>query len=93
MNVLDEWLACVAADLGLDPAAIDRDGVLKLTRDVAHDVARPAAPLTAYLVGLAAGRNGGTREAVGESLASAGRSVKAWTARHPSTGEPSEGAH
>ena len=37
--------------------------------------------------------SGGTREAVGESLASAGRSVKAWTARHPSTGEPSEGAH
>jgi len=30
--------------------------VLDLTRDVAHGVARPAAPLTAYLVGMAVGR-------------------------------------
>ena len=30
--------------------------VLDLTRDVAHGVARPAAPLTAYLVGVAVGR-------------------------------------
>ena len=30
--------------------------MLDLTRDVAHGVARPAAPLTAYLVGVAVGR-------------------------------------
>ena len=30
--------------------------VLDLTRDVAHGVARPAAPFTAYLVGVAVGR-------------------------------------
>ena len=30
--------------------------MLDLTRDVAHGVARPAAPLTAYLVGMAVGR-------------------------------------
>jgi hypothetical protein len=30
--------------------------VLDLARDVAHAVARPAAPLTAYLVGMAVGR-------------------------------------
>ena len=37
-------------------ALVDRDRVLDLARDVAHGVARPAAPLTAYLFGLAVGR-------------------------------------
>lgn len=30
--------------------------MLELTRDIAHGVARPAAPLSAFLVGLAVGR-------------------------------------
>ncbi|GGO23542.1 DUF6457 domain-containing protein [Microbispora bryophytorum] len=55
MNVLEEWTALVCRELGIDPARVDRTAVLDLTRDVAHGVARPAAPLTAYLVGLAQG--------------------------------------
>jgi hypothetical protein len=55
MNVLAEWTALVCEELGIDPARVDRDAVLDLTRDVAHGVARPAAPLTAYLLGLAQG--------------------------------------
>ncbi|MFC6086525.1 DUF6457 domain-containing protein [Sphaerisporangium aureirubrum] len=55
MNVLAEWTALVCKELGLDPETVDRDAVLDLTRDVAHGVARPAAPLTAYLLGLAQG--------------------------------------
>jgi hypothetical protein len=50
---LDEWVAAVRAELDLDP--IDTKAVLDLARDVAHGVARPAAPLTCLLVGLAAG--------------------------------------
>lgn len=49
---LDEWVATVSAELGL--GAIDVREVLDLARDVAHGVARPAAPLTCLLVGLAA---------------------------------------
>lgn len=56
MTTLDEWTAQVSGALGLDPGAIDRDVVLDLTKDVAHGVARPAAPLTAYLLGVAVGR-------------------------------------
>jgi hypothetical protein len=59
MNPLDTWIATACEALGIDPATVDRDAVLDLTRDVAHGVSRPAAPLTAYLVGLAAGRDGG----------------------------------
>jgi hypothetical protein len=55
MNTLEEWTAAVCADLGLDPASSDITTVLDLARDAAHGVARPAAPLTTYLVGVAVG--------------------------------------
>jgi hypothetical protein len=34
--------------------------ILDLARDVAHGVARPAAPVAAFLAGMAAARGGGT---------------------------------
>ncbi|GAA3823673.1 hypothetical protein GCM10022226_50290 [Sphaerisporangium flaviroseum] len=64
MNVLAEWTALVCKELGLDPEQVDRDAVLDLTRDVAHGVARPAAPLTAYLLGLAQGAGTAPPEAL-----------------------------
>lgn len=67
MNTLDSWLDTVAAALGLD-GPVDRDLVLDLTRDVAHNVARPAAPVTAFLVGLAAGRAGGGPDEVSAAV-------------------------
>lgn len=56
MNTLEEWTREVCDELGLDPGDVDRDGILDMTKDVAHGVARPAAPLTAYVAGLAIGR-------------------------------------
>jgi hypothetical protein len=64
VSPLDDWVADAAAALGLDASALDVPGVLELARDVAHGVARPAAPVTAFLVGLAAGRAGGDASAV-----------------------------
>lgn len=52
---LDAWLHQICAALDV-PEDVDRTAVLDLARDVAHGVARPAAPLTAYLVGVAVGR-------------------------------------
>jgi hypothetical protein len=49
---LDEWVATVSQELGI--GSVDTAAVLDLARDVAHGVARPAAPLTCLLVGLAA---------------------------------------
>jgi hypothetical protein len=54
MTALDDWLDKVRDALALDP--FDANLVLDLTRDVAHGVMRPAAPLTAYLLGVAVGR-------------------------------------
>ena len=68
MSVLDEWTAAVCLDLGLEPGSADVAEVLDLARDVAHSVARPAAPLTAYLVGVAVGR--------GQPLPEAARQVR-----------------
>ena len=59
---LSEWVAAVVRELGL-AGALDGDdlgglvdAVLDLTSDVAHGVSRPGAPVTAFLVGVAAGR-------------------------------------
>ena len=66
MSTLDDWTAAVVAELGIADLVDGRtrDLVLDMTKDVAHGVARPAAPLTAYLMGLAAGRAGSADEAV-----------------------------
>lgn len=55
--VLDEWIAAVKAELGID-LDVDTDALLDLARDAAHSVARPAAPLTTFLVGYAAAQRG-----------------------------------
>jgi hypothetical protein len=54
-EALDDWMAEVSGLLGIREA-VDIGAVLDLTRDVAHDVARPAAPLTTFALGLALGR-------------------------------------
>lgn len=65
MSVLDDWTAAACTTLGLDQAAAAaaRERVLELARDVAHGVVRPAAPLAAYLLGLAVGRGADPAEA------------------------------
>jgi hypothetical protein len=64
VNVLDDFLRTACTAVGVDPAIVDRDLILELTKDVAHNVARPAAPLSAFVVGLAAGKAGGDADAI-----------------------------
>ena len=56
MGVLEDWAEALCAELGLDAAEGSQKVVLNLARVVAHTVDRPAAPLTAYFLGLAFGR-------------------------------------
>ena len=53
--VMQEWIAAVQAKLGLD-ADVDVPALLDVARVAAHNVARPAAPVTTYLLGLAVGQ-------------------------------------
>ncbi len=60
MKELDDWLLALADEVGFDPADVDVEAVLDLAGDAAHNVVRPAAPLTTYVagyvIGLAAAR-------------------------------------
>lgn len=62
VSTMVDWVVAVRTELGL-AEAIDMDLVLDLARDVAHGVARPAAPITTYLLGLAVGRGADPRQA------------------------------
>ncbi|TDT32878.1 DUF6457 domain-containing protein [Naumannella halotolerans] len=58
-NTLNGWLREVCAVLDIPEEDLDEDArhiLLDLSRDAAHQVIRPAAPLTAYLIGVAVGR-------------------------------------
>ncbi|MGW7351363.1 DUF6457 domain-containing protein [Streptomyces sp. NPDC054784] len=79
-HVLDEWTEAVKAELGID-LDVDVDELLAVARDAAHGVARPAAPLTTFLVGYAAGRRGDpSPEAVSELARKAAELAKRWEA-------------
>ena len=55
MSTLDDWVASASDALELtDP--VDVALLLDLAREAAHAVARPAAPVTTYLLGLAVAR-------------------------------------
>jgi hypothetical protein len=66
VSTLSDWIDDVARELGIDELGglVDPEVVqalvLAMTRDVAHGVARPAAPISAYLLGLAVGRAAGS---------------------------------
>lgn len=60
---MDDWLVETATELGVDLSVLDEQAVLDLARDAAHHVARPAAPLTAFLVGMAVGAAAADRDA------------------------------
>jgi Domain of unknown function (DUF6457) len=64
MTTLQDWTEAVCAELGVqaDDAAVR--AILELTRAVAHQVERPAAPVTSYLLGLAVGSGTPVAEAV-----------------------------
>ncbi|TXR96523.1 molybdenum cofactor guanylyltransferase [Streptomyces sp. col6] len=76
-TVLDEWITAVKEELGIE-LDVDTGLLLDLARDAAHGVARPAAPLTTFLVGYAAGRASGDGP---EAVAEAARKAEALALR------------
>ncbi len=50
--MMQTWIDAVSAELNLS-AATDVDVILDVARVAAHNVERPAAPVTTFLVGLA----------------------------------------
>jgi molybdopterin-guanine dinucleotide biosynthesis protein A len=59
---MQDWVEAVRRALALD-VAVDIDAILDVARDAAHNVERPAAPLTTYLLGAAIARGADPAEA------------------------------
>jgi hypothetical protein len=53
---LAEWTSAVCSDLGVNESQLDPALILDMASAVQRTVAKSAAPLTAYLLGLAVGR-------------------------------------
>lgn len=76
---LEAWMTEVKAQLELDDE-IDIAAILDLARDFAHNVARPAAPLTTFALGLAVGRRGEGSAGTGEDFSVLAKKLQARSA-------------
>ncbi|WP_084073537.1 DUF6457 domain-containing protein [Demequina sp. NBRC 110052] len=63
-SALEQWAAALADELDLDLGDLDVQALLDVARDAAHSVVRPAAPVSTFLIGYAAGR----RAAAGDDI-------------------------
>ena len=66
---LTDWSDRLSAALGIEGVEVDIDAVLALAGTAAHAIMRPAAPLTTYLVGYAAGVSAGLAAAATAGIA------------------------
>lgn len=60
---LTPWVHTLAAELGIDAADVPTGALLRITRDVAHAITRPAGPVTTYLMGVAIARGASYEDA------------------------------
>ena len=58
---MNDWIAAVQKELGLD-VSFDTDAILDVAREAAHATERKAAPVTTYLMGIAAAQGANPQE-------------------------------
>lgn len=75
--MLDEWTRHVCEELGITED-VDFERQLDLARVVAHKIERRAAPITTFLVGLAAGRAGGDAASVSDATSRVMSAARRW---------------
>lgn len=82
---LTNWttVLCDGFDLELD---VDIGAILDLAREAAHQIERPAAPLTTFLVGYAAALRGGSATDVADCVDIATRLATAYEPAPPAAG-------
>ena len=86
--VLAEWVDALCADLGVDRGLVQMEPLLDITREVAHGVARPAGPLTTFIIALAAASGGdsaSSREALERAIRTTEALVASWPDRRTSS--------
>jgi hypothetical protein len=77
---LQKWVDELCAELGVD-TDVDVSAILDLARDAAHQVDRPAAPLTTFVVGYAAAMRGGSAKDVVDCTDTATDLAAEWAER------------
>lgn len=51
-----DWIVAASEAVGVDHSLVDVAMIHALTKDIAHDFARPMAPVGSFILGLAMGR-------------------------------------
>lgn len=88
-QILEQWCATLVDALEMPGLAVDITSVLGLAGRAAHSVLRPAAPLTTYVVGYAAGLAAAKGQVTGADAARAATDVALQLCRNePSHEEP-----
>jgi|tagenome__1003787_1003787.scaffolds.fasta_scaffold19042477_2 hypothetical protein len=73
---LATWTTQLSQTLGIEPD-FEIDDVLDIARDAAHQVDRPAAPLTTFLIGYAAAMRGGAAADISDCIDLAAEAIAA----------------
>lgn len=76
-ETLNRWWQALTAELGIAPDA-DPEALLDLAGTAAHSIVRPAAPLTTFLVGYAAGLADADAAGLTDLIARAERAAEAF---------------
>lgn len=77
-EALDEWADALREKFDLGPDDVPIALILDLAGDVARGVARPAAPFSAFVAGLVAGRQGGSPEDIAAAVAGVSELARTW---------------
>jgi molybdopterin-guanine dinucleotide biosynthesis protein A len=80
-EALDAWADALRERLGFSAEELPVSLILDLARDVANDVTRPAAPLSTFAAGLAAGRRGGSAADIDAVVEEVSQLAETWNAR------------
>jgi len=79
-EALDEWADALRERFGLSQEDVPIALILNLAKDVADGVARPAAPFSAFVAGLVAGRAGGSVDDIREATGAVSELASTWKA-------------
>lgn len=77
-EALDQWAEALRERFDLSAQDVPIALILDLAKDVANGVARPAAPFSAFVAGLVAGRAGGSPDQVREAVAAVSELAGSW---------------
>lgn len=84
---MQDWVNALCQELDVPVDDVDIDAILELAADAAHNIERPAAPVTAFVVGYASALRGGGGHVVTAAAHAAGELARGWPSSSTDTAE------